>query len=248
MRLRAAFHFPPRRRGLFAKSNLKNTTEMDRQEESKLALGMVFAVALVLSNVVAAKVVATPIPFPGGRLVFPGAVFCYAITFLATDVAGERWGRATAAAMVRWGFAVQVLAALLLVFTGALPAADPAVQSSYDRLLGVNWMFAGSSLVAYAASQTADVFVFHRIRDAVLRRDAGAHRRRWIWNNVSTMTAQLLDTVLFVGLAFGAGLGWLRTPEGRSALAALMLGQYAVKVALAALDTPFFYLFTRRRK
>ena len=220
---------------------------MDKQEESKLALGMVFAVALVLSNVVAAKVVSAALPFGPGRIAFPGAVFCYAITFLATDVAGERWGRATAAAFVRWGFAVQVLAALLLLFTGALPAVDPDVQSAYDRLLGVNWMFAGASLVAYAASQSADVAVFHRVRDAVLARRPGAFGRRWLWNNLSTMTAQLLDTVVFVGLAFGAGLGWLSTAAGRRDLVALMLGQYAVKVALAALDTPVFYLLTRHR-
>ena len=221
---------------------------MDRKEEAKLALGMVFAVALVLSNVVAAKVVSLALPFGLGRIAFPGAVFCYAITFLATDIAGERWGRATAAAFVRWGFAAQVLAALLLLFTGALPAIDPDVQSAYGRLLGVNWMFAASSLAAYAVSQSADVAVFHRLRGAVLARVPGAHGRRWIWNNLSTMTAQLLDTVVFVGLAFGAGLGWLSTAAGRRDLAALMLGQYAVKVVLAALDTPVFYLFTQRRE
>lgn len=221
---------------------------MKTGDESKIALGMVFAVALVLSNVVAAKVVATPIPFPGGTLAFPGAVFCYAVTFLATDIAGERWGRAMAAAFVRWGFAVQVLAAALLAFTGALPAADPEVQTAYGRILGSNWMFAASSLAAYAASQSCDVLLFHRIRDAVLARRPGAFARRWIWNNASTMVAQLVDTVLFVGLAFGVGLGWLGSAPGRAALLSLMLGQYLVKIVLAALDTPLFYLFTRREK
>ena len=206
---------------------------------------MLFAVALVLSNVVAAKVVATSVPFPGGTLVFPGAVFCYAITFLATDVGGEVWGRREARAVVRWGFAAQVLAAALLLFTQALPAADADVQAAYGRLLGLNWVFAGSSLVAYAISQSWDVFVFHRIRDRILARHPGATGRRWIWNNASTTTSQLLDTVVFVGLAFGCGLGWLFDPARRPALLSLMLGQYLVKIALAALDTPVFYLLTR---
>lgn len=207
---------------------------------------MVFAVALVLSNVVAAKVVTTGIPFPGGTLVFPGAVFCYAITFLATDVAGELWGRRTARTIVRWGFAAQLLAAALLLLTQALPAADAAVQDAYRRLLGQNAVFAAASLTAYAASQTWDVFVFHRLRDAVLARHPGEYSRRWIWNNASTMSAQLLDTILFVGLAFGCGLGWLFDPARRSALLSLMLGQYLVKLCLAALDTPVFYLLTAR--
>ena len=212
---------------------------MKKTPENLLALGMLFAVALVLSNVVAAKVVATSIPFPG-------AVFCYAITFLATDVVGEVWGRREARAVVRWGFAAQVLAAALLLFMQALPAADADVQAAYGRLLGLNWVFAGSSLVAYAISQSWDVFVFHRIRDRVLARRPDARGRRWIWNNASTMTSQLLDTAVFVGLAFGCGLGWLFDPATRPALFSLMLGQYLVKLALAALDTIPFYWLTRK--
>ena len=198
---------------------------MKKSPENLLALGMLFAVALVLSNVVAAKVVATGIPFPGGTLAM--------------------WGRREARAIVRWGFAAQVLAAALLLFTQALPAANPAVQDAYRTLLGQNWAFAGASLVAYALSQSWDVFVFHRIRDRVLARHPDGRGRRWIWNNASTMSSQLLDTVVFVGLAFGCGLGWLFDPAMRPALLSLMLGQYLVKLALAALDTIPFYCLTR---
>ena len=219
---------------------------MKKSPNALLACGMLFAVALILSNIVAAKVVATNIPFPGGSLVFPGAVFCYAITFLVTDVVGEIWGRNEARTIVRWGFAAQVLAALLLLFTQALPAADEAVQDAYRTLLGQNAVFVASSLVAYVVSQSWDVFAFHRIRNAVLARHPGAFGLRWIWNNASTMTSQLFDTVVFVGLAFGCGLGWLFDTAMRPVLLSLMLGQYLVKILLAALDTPFFYLFTRR--
>lgn len=218
---------------------------MKKTQQGLLALGMLFGVALVLSNVVAAKVVATRIPLPGGTLVFPGAVFCYAITFLVTDVVGEVWGRREAAAIVRWGFAAQLLAAALLLFTQALPATDPAVQEAYVRLLGQNGAFAGASLVAYALSQSWDVFVFHRIRARVLARHPDGRGRRWIWNNASTMSSQLLDTIVFVGLAFGCGLGWIFDPAMRPALLSLMLGQYLVKLALAALDTIPFYCLTR---
>ena len=219
---------------------------MKKSPNALLACGMLFAVALILSNIVAAKVVATNIPFPGGSLVFPGAVFCYAITFLVTDIVGEIWGRNEARTIVRWGFAAQVLAALLLLFTQALPAADEAVQDAYRTLLGQNAVFVASSLVAYVVSQSWDVFAFHRIRNAVLARHPGAFGLRWIWNNASTMTSQLFDTVVFVGLAFGCGLGWLFDTAMRPVLLSLMLGQYLVKILLAALDTPFFYLFTRR--
>jgi len=218
---------------------------MKKTEKALVALSMTFCTALVLSNVVAAKVVATDIPFPGGRLAFPGAVFCYAITFLATDIVGEVWGRREASTLVVWGFVAQLCASALLLFTQMLPAADPEVQGAYERLLGQNWIFAGASLAAYAASQSWDVFAFHRIRDGVLARHPGASGLRWIWNNASTMTSQMLDTGIFVGLAFGLGMGWAFDARMRRELLLLAIGQYAVKLALAALDTIPFMLLTR---
>ena len=38
-------------------------------------------------------------------------------------------------------------------------------------------------------------------------RTGGTARSRWIWNNASTMTAQLIDTVVFIGIAFGIAMG-----------------------------------------
>ena len=225
----------------------KHYEKMKKSDRALVALAMMFCTALVLSNVVAAKVVVMPLPGTGGAaLRFPGAVFCYAITFLATDVIGEIWGRREAALVVRFGFCAQVAASLLLMFVQALPAADPAVQDAYARLLGQNAVFAAASLAAYALSQSWDVFAFHGIRDRVLARHPGAYGRRWIWNNLSTMSSQFIDTAVFIGLAFGVGLGWLSDADGRARLLSLALGQYAVKIALAAVDTIPFYALTRR--
>lgn len=217
---------------------------MKKSQGALTALSMLFCTALVLSNVVAPKVVGTSVPFPGGHLAFPGAVFCYAITFLATDIVGEIWGRREAGLLVAGGFAAQICASAMLLFTQALPAADPAVQRAYETLLGQNWLFALSSLAAYTASQSWDVFAFHAIRRRILASHPGALRLRWIWNNASTVSSQFLDTVVFVGLSFGIGLGWLFDPERRHALFYLALGQYVVKIALAALDTIPFMILT----
>ena len=60
------------------------------------------------------------------------------------------------------------------------------------------------------------------------------------------MTAQIIDTVLFIGISFGLGFGWLFDPAMLPQLGAMMVGQYLLKFCLAALDTPFFYLLTRK--
>lgn len=68
---------------------------------------------------------------------------------------------------------------------------------------------------------------------------------RWLWNNGSTITSQIWDTVIYAVISFGFGLGWVHTHEGRMQLIGIIIGQYLLKACLALLDTPFFYFFTR---
>jgi hypothetical protein len=205
-------------------------------------LGMLFGISLVISNVVTGKLIYTGISLFGTVITLPGAAVCYAITFLITDIVGELWGKEEANLIVRWGMIGQILATLLIIFTQYLPAADPDMQTAYVSLLGQNWIFVVGSLVAYIASQSWDVFVFHKLRDKYK-----GTRGRWLWNNASTLTSQIIDTVLFIGISFGIGFGWLWNSEMHSTLAAMMVGQYLFKAILALIDTPFFYFFTRER-
>lgn len=145
-----------------------------------------------------------------------------------------------------YGFIGQAMATLLIVFTRYIPAADDGMQKAYVQLLGQNYVFVIGSMAAYYASQTWDVYIFHKVRSVFVRKQ-GTNKNRWIWNNISTATSQMIDTVLFTLLSFGIGLGWLADKEMRKVLAAMVVGQYAYKLLLAMLDTPVFYLLTRDR-
>lgn len=221
---------------------------MKKTNANLIGINMIFVVALVISNVVTAKLVYTGITLFGAILTLPGAALCYAITFLATDVIGEIWGKQEANRTVRWGFVGQVLATLLIIATQYLPASDSEAQAAYDKLLGQNWVFVIGSMVAYFASQSWDVYFFHKIRDKYIQKHGDTKGGRWIWNNASTMTSQIIDTVLFIGISFGLGFGWFFDKAMWSPLAAMMVGQYILKFILAALDTPIFYILTRKRK
>lgn len=221
---------------------------MKKTNSNLIGINMVFVVALVISNVVTAKLFATGINLFGVSLALPGAALCYAITFLATDVIGEIWGKKEANRTVRWGFVGQIVATLLIILTQYLPAADPEAQAAYNRLLGQNWIFVIGSMVAYFASQSWDVFIFHKIRDKYIKKHGDTKGGRWIWNNASTMTSQIIDTVLFIGISFGVGFGWFFDKAMWGQLGAMMIGQYVLKFILAALDTPIFYLLTRKHK
>lgn len=206
---------------------------------------MMFAVSLVISNVITAKLVDVPIRLFGENIQLPSAVLCYAVTFLMTDVIGEVWGKKEANLCVRWGFIGQVFASLIIIITQYLPTTDSQMQASYEAVLGQNWVFVIASLVAYLSSQSWDVLIFHKIRDHMIAKNPDNIRNRWIWNNLSTMTSQIIDTVLFIGIAFGLGYGWLFDSAMLPTLGAMCVGQYLMKVLLALIDTPFFYLLTR---
>ncbi|NPD30753.1 queuosine precursor transporter [Eggerthellaceae bacterium zg-1084] len=218
---------------------------MKRTDRNLMLCAMVFAVSLVVANMVTAKTINTGIPLFGNPIALPGAAVCYAITYLMTDVIGEVWGRREARMVVYGGFLCQLLALGLILFTQALPAVDPSMQAAYEMLLGQNAVFVVGSMTAYLMSQSWDVAVFHRLRNRVLGADAAAVSKRWIWNNASTMTSQVIDTVVFITISFGIGFGWLFDPAMLPQLGAMMVGQYALKFILAALDTPIFYLLTR---
>lgn len=212
-----------------------------------IVLQIIFVTSLVISNIIAGKLIYTGISLGSLVITFPSAVFAYAITFLMTDVIGELYGKEEARTTVALGFFAQITASILLFLGQIVPALDPEFQSAYVTLLGQNFVFVIGSLTAYLISQSWDVKVFHIIRNKFIEK-YGDTKHKWVWNNVSTMTSQIIDTVVFIGIAFGIGMGWLWDPSMYSTLFGLMLSQYLVKFVIAAIDTPFFYLLTRDKK
>lgn len=204
----------------------------------------IFVVALVISNVVTSKLWATGITLFGVPLTMPGAAVCYALTFLVTDIIGEIWGKKQANKTVLYGFIGQIFSSLLILLTQYLPAASAETQVAYETLLGQSWIFVIGSLVAYYVSQSWDVFIFHKVRDKYIAKHGSTKGGRWIWNNLSTMTSQILDTVIFIGISFGLGFGWFFDVAMLPVLFCMMLGQYVFKALLALLDTPIFYFVT----
>lgn len=195
----------------------------------KTMIVALFIASLVIANVVTGKVLDL------FGLIVPGAFLLYAVTFLMTDLMNELFGKDEAQRLVKAGFIASIFASIMIYLTSLLPAAVFAqdVSAAYDTLLGMNMRFVFASMVAYYLSQTWDVWVFDLLR----KRTNG--KAKWLRNNVSTMTSQLLDTVIFITIAF-----WGVVPD----LWLMVVSQYVLKLGIAALDTPVFYLLTRKIK
>ena len=206
---------------------------MKKTPQNLILLNVLFITSLVTSNVLSGKIVLL-----FGALTVPAAVVAYPLTFLMTDVIGEIWGKQEANRTVLYGIACQLLSLLMIGLAILLPVAPFADnQAAFTSVLGSTFRVVAASLIAYLCSQTWDVWAFHRIRDTYIRRHGSVKGGRWIWNNGSTMTSQLIDTAVFITLAF-----YGTVPN----LFSMILSQYAVKLIYAALDTIPFYLLTNR--
>jgi hypothetical protein len=164
-----------------------------------------------------------------------GVIF-YSGIFFATDLLSEKYGRMQANRAIIIGFAVSVITVLMLsIALEFQPTTDPEtaalsrdIQDAFATILNFTPRFVFGSLFAYLISQTFDVWFFHFIKT----RTHGRHL--WLRNNLSTMTSQIIDTLLY-SLVVWWGVVELST--------AIQLGivKYGFKLAIAAFDTPFIY-------
>jgi uncharacterized integral membrane protein (TIGR00697 family) len=195
---------------------------MEKTNKNLLILNGIFITSLLIANVVSAKIVTL------GGLVIPAAIVAYPLTFLMTDVIGEIWGKEQANETVKLGFICQLISLILIGLAILLPVAPFADnQAEFKGIMAQSFRVVAASLVAYYCSQSWDVWVFHKIRE----KGTG---NKWLRNNLSTMTSQIIDTAIFITIAF----------IGTVPNIWVMIGsQYLIKCIYALLDTiPFYYL------
>lgn len=197
---------------------------MKNSNKNLILLNGIFIVSLIVANIVSAKIVT----FWG--LVIPAAIVAYPLTFLMTDVIGEIWGKEQANQTVKVGFWCQLVSLVLIGLAILLPVAPFADnQEQFKGIMSSSFRVVLASMVAYLCSQSWDVWIFHKIRER-------GTKNKWVRNNLSTMTSQIIDTAIFITIAF---IG--KVPN----IWVMIVSQYAVKCVYAALDTIPFYLMTR---
>jgi uncharacterized integral membrane protein (TIGR00697 family) len=167
-------------------------------------------------------------------------VILYSSIFFATDLLSEKYGRKEAQRAILLGFFVSVALVVMtqismLFVPSSLPQTSAFALSVHEAtvtLFDYTPRFVFGSLLAYLISQSFDVWVFHRIRDAT------NGRHLWLRNTGSTLLSQAIDTLIY-GLVVWWGLVDLVT--------ALQLAgaKYVFKFTIAVIDTPFIYLACR---
>lgn len=189
-----------------------------------LYLNGLFVGLLILANIVAVKLVSI-----GEFAILPAAVVIYIFTYPIIDVIVEVYGKEQAKQTVRAGLITQVIALVFISITVALPSASFwQGQASFETILNGSLRVIAASLISYFISQNLDVYVFDR-----LKKKHGT-KKLWLRNNASTMVSQLLDTSIFITIAFA---GTVPT----AVLLGMIATQYVVKFFATIATTPLVY-------
>ncbi|HVJ00370.1 MAG TPA: queuosine precursor transporter [Sphingomonas sp.] len=157
-------------------------------------------------------------------LAVEAGIFAFLLLVVTSSAVAELHGRAAANFLVLVGFVPLIFSILLALLVLALPSAPEMSAerlAAFDTMMSATpWIWIGG-IVAYGVSQTLNVTIFSWLKG----REGSA--LLWFRAGVASVLSQIVDTLLFITIAFGLGaVGWL------------MAGQMLVKVVLSIILVP----------
>lgn len=165
-----------------------------------------------------------------GPLAVEAGIFAFLLLVAVSSAVAELHGRPTANRLVQFGFVPLIASMALSYLVWSLPASpemQPQYRDSIQLVLGTTWRIWGAGIVAYGVSQTLNVTIFSAMK-------SGQGKLLWLRAGVAGVLSQIVDTLIFVTLAFA----------GDFPIGSLLVGQMLAKVVLSAVLVPvFIYLF-----
>ena len=191
-----------------------------------LVLVSLYVACEIIANVTAGR------PVQLGALVVPSAVFIYALTFTLVDLIHEVYGKGGTRMVVYGAFLANILLAAYSYLVVHLPAPGFFLETNaYATVFGSTPRIVFASLTAYLVSSLVDIEVYHVWRKRV---------ERWKWSRVlvSNAVSTLVDSIVFITLAFYGTLPVVRLIEG----------QYMIKMVITILSLPLIYIPSLRSR
>ena len=191
------------------------------------AVVAVFVTCLITANIIAVK------PVEVGGLIFPAAVVIFPLAYIFGDILTEVYGYRRSRSVIWLGFFSALLMSVTFIVVGKLPpAADWNGQAAYDQILGLTPRIVIASLIAYFSGEFSNSYIL-----AKMKIWTGG---RWLWTRTigSTIVGELVDTALFVTIAFYGVIP-------NSLLIAVLVSNYVFKTGVEVLFTPITYRMVR---
>jgi len=198
------------------------STEKADVERKLMILTTLFVTGIVVSNVIAAKIVKI------GAFVFPASILSYTFTFILSNMVSDILDKKYSSYLIWMGFLAQAVASGLVLLGLFMPAESIDRGEAYRLLLGMNWRFTLASFCAYGASQFLNYYIFN----------SKLLKSKFVANLVSVLIAQLFDTIVFTFVAFTGVYPRLWS---------MILSQYIIKVIIVVVANPIFLLTKKLR-
>jgi uncharacterized integral membrane protein (TIGR00697 family) len=202
-----------------------------------LFLAALFITSLVVSNLIFQKFFFW---YPVDTSIFGIPLFelsvgilPYPITFLITDLISEIFGKNKANQVVVAGIFASFFSIGIVLVADAVPAIanSPINDATFNEVFSLSPLAVLASMIAYLLAQFVDIRIYHFWKKIT----QGKHL--WLRNNFSTFASQFLDTfTVILLLCFFGVLSW-------DMFLGLVVSGFIFKVLVAAIDTPFLYLF-----
>ena len=200
---------------------------MNSIEKKTIMLLGVFISALLLANLLGTKITTI-----FGINVSVG-IFAYPMTFVCTDIIAEVRGEKVTRQFVKVGLIALFLTIILVAIALYLPPSSRyPYNDEFTLVFQTSFRMIIASMISFAISQYHDIWAFSLIKEKT--------RGRFLWlrNNISTIFSQLIDTTIFMFLAF-----YKVAPKFTAGfIVSLIIPYWLFKIIFALADTPFVYL------
>lgn len=202
---------------------MPQTTAPARHSNWFLLVAALFVTCLVVSNIIAVKLIDV------AGMILPAAIVIFPISYILGDVLTEVYGFARARRVIWLGFLCNLFAVIAIAIGGLLPAAGFwGGQEAWDMILGAAPRILAASFIAYLVGELVNAWVLARLKVAM------EGRHLWVRTIGSTLAGQLLDSAIFITIAF-AGIMPVEILLGA------IVTQWLVKSGYEALATPLTY-------
>ncbi|HEY0086310.1 MAG TPA: queuosine precursor transporter [Allosphingosinicella sp.] len=161
-----------------------------------------------------------------GPLAVEAGIFAFLFLVITSSAVAELFDRQTANKLVLIGFVPLVFSMLLAWIVLNLPASHemaPDRLAAFDMMMGATPRIWLAGIIAYGISQFLNVTIF-----TALRGKGSEGRFVWLRAGVASVLSQIVDTLLFITIAF----------YGVFPIGQLLLGQALAKVVLSLVMVP----------
>ena len=171
-----------------------------------------------------------------------GTILLFPVTYIFGDILTEVFGYAVARRVVWYGFAMNVLAALIFTAAVAMPHSEAfTANEAFSNVLGQMPAMVLASLAGYWFGSFTNDTILAAMKIRMVRWDP-THRWLPLRTIGSTVVGELVDTFLFVGVATWCGV------FPAEMFVSLVLTQWLIKTLVEIALTPLTVIVIRKMK